>query len=76
MSFKSTLKKDVLVKSITVDDPRFKVTITNTKLENLTEVLKVVFDPNQKPVAPSVAVGVKNATDLTKILQRITNQDQ
>lgn len=75
MSFKSNLKKDVLIKSITVDDPRFKVTIINSKLSNQSEVLRVVFDPNQKPVAPSVAVSVKNTTDLPKILQRITNQD-
>lgn len=75
MTFKSNLKKDVLVKSISVDDPRFKLTMTKIKLSNSSEVLKVTFDPNLKPVAPSVAVSVKNATDLSKILQRVTNQD-
>ena len=75
MTFKSNLKKDVLVKSISIDDPRFKLTMTNIKLSNQSEVLRITFDPNLKPVSPSVAVSVKNATDLSKILQRVTNQD-
>lgn len=63
MSFKSNLKKDVLVKSISVDDPRFKLSIINSKLSNQTDILKIVFDPNQKAVAQSVAVAIKNSSD-------------
>jgi len=63
VSFKSNLKKDVLVKSISVDDPRFKLSIINSKLSNQTDILKIVFDPNQKAVAQSVAVAIKNSSD-------------
>lgn len=63
MSFKSNLKKDVLVKSISVDDPRFKLSIINSKLSNQTDILKIVFDPNQKAAAQSVAVAIKNSSD-------------